>query len=183
LGDLNLSGYLGAVGRAEAVWKDAKSRVALGCGVGILVDAASDFVGPVFAIWFVVAEEKLVDTFAITALELAIRTDGLIGGEVGTNDPRLGQLITVVHLSSPVTGLAVEVEDEAGWAADGGEGVAALEVILDAPDGVATVRLRRQTEVLLVRPVFAEFFNNFLKFFRLDSLVCTEVKGRGVVLS
>ena len=46
----------------------------------------------------VVAEQELVDTLSISALQLAVGADGLICVKVGSNAPWLGQLITVVDL-------------------------------------------------------------------------------------
>ena len=48
------------------------------------------------------------------------------------------------YLARPVASLTVEVEDESGRTADGGEAVASFEVVLDATHGVpeaATVLL------------------------------------------
>ena len=86
------------------------------------------------------------------------------------------------YLSGPVAGLPVEVKNEAGRAADGCQGVATSEVVLDAADGVAAVGLGRQPEVLLVRPVFAKLLDHLLEFLRLDPLVRAEVEHGRVVL-
>lgn len=66
------------------------------------------------------------------------------------------------YLSGPVAGLAVQVKDESGWASDRGQGVATLEVVLDAADRVSAVGLGRQPEVLLVGPILTKLFNDFL---------------------
>ena len=44
-----------------------------------------------------------------------------------------------LYLVRPVASLTVEVEDESGRTADGGEAVASLEVVLDAAHGVPDV--------------------------------------------
>ena len=43
------------------------------------------------------------------------------------------------YLIGPIASLTVEVEDESGRTADGGEAVATLEVVLDAAHGVPVV--------------------------------------------
>ena len=91
--------YLGTVSRAVAVGEDALAGVTLGRGVGILFHGASDLVGAILAVAGVsVAEEQLVDTVAVTALEVALGADGLVGLEVGAVHARLGQAVAVLNL-------------------------------------------------------------------------------------
>ena len=66
----------------------------------------------------VVAEQELVDTLSISALQLAVGADGLICVKVGSNAPWLGQLITVVDLEyncKMIQFMAVVVAQLAEW--------------------------------------------------------------------
>ena len=71
------------VGRAEAVWELALAEVAVGGAVGVLVDGARVLVGPVAAVRLLVAKQLLVDAVAVSALQLTVRTDGLVRLQVG----------------------------------------------------------------------------------------------------
>ncbi len=48
--------------------------------------------------WLVIAEESLLDTLSVSALKLAVRTNGFVSLKVGLDVAGLGQLITVRYL-------------------------------------------------------------------------------------
>lgn len=188
--------------RAPAVGQHAGGGVADVRAVGILVHAARHLVRAVAAVGVGVAEQLPVDALAVAALQLAVRALRRVRLEVGVGDPRLGQPLAVargLHLGRPVTHLpratchtrscrqimlkkhppylTIQIEEEAGGAADGGEGVAADEVVRDAPDHVAAVGLRAQAEVLVGGAELAELLDQRLVLLLLVGPVLAVVDG------
>merc|ERR1719452_109648 len=63
-----------------------------------------------------VTEERLRDTLPVTTLELSISTHGLLGVEIWLYQAGLGQTVTVVNLSFPVTSLPLKIKRKTRWA-------------------------------------------------------------------
>lgn len=76
-----------------------------------------------------------------------------------------------VYLVCPLAGLSEDVEEQAIWTPEGGQGVAPAKVVPDAPDGVLAARIRRQPKVFVLRTVFAQLVDVNLQLL-LFSAVC-----------
>ena len=80
---LNSTWNTGSIRGAEAVRKLALAQVTVRGPVGILVDCACIFIGAIWAICSLVAEELLVDAVPVAALELLVWADRFICLQVG----------------------------------------------------------------------------------------------------
>jgi hypothetical protein len=109
----------GTIGGAEAVGKTANIDITRWCTVGIVIFAAGVLVGPVAAVLDSVAEKSLLKAVAIAAGQVVVLTDRLVCAQQRLHFALPGQLVTVVHRVLPVASLFLEVECEAGRAADG----------------------------------------------------------------
>ena len=82
LSGVNVSGYAGTVRRTETIGELTLAQIAIGGSIGILIDCAGTLVRTVRAVEPFVAEKFLINALSVTALQLAIRTDGFVGLEV-----------------------------------------------------------------------------------------------------
>lgn len=87
---------------------------------------------------------------------MSIGTDGLPGGEVGLDQSRLAEFITVGDFRLPVASLEVEVEGQAVRALDLGQTDDSCDSCAVAANHVLAVALGRQAEELVAGPVDAE---------------------------
>jgi len=79
LGRVNITGDPGTIGRTETVGQLTLAQIAVGSPVGILIYGASTLIRAIRTVKSFIAEEFFVNALAITALQLAIWTDGFVG--------------------------------------------------------------------------------------------------------
>ena len=61
--------------------------------------------------WLVIAEERLLDALAVSALKLSVGTNGFVGVKVGLDATRLGQLITVCYLAISIKKIIIRCNE------------------------------------------------------------------------
>jgi len=142
LGNLKLARYLGSVSRTITIGQNALGRITLGSCIGILINAASNLVRSVFTIGLVIAEEQLVNALTVTTLQLAAWTNRFVGLKVGTHIAWLSQLVTIVHLSSPIAGLSFKVKNKSCGTSDSCQCVTTSEIIFYTPHSISAVGFR-----------------------------------------
>ena len=77
---------------------------------------ASVLIGAIVTILVSVTEETPLDTVAVTASEIVLLADGLVGEEKRLHLLLLGLGITVLDGGLPVTGLLLDIEGQTSWA-------------------------------------------------------------------
>ena len=76
-------------------------------------------VGTIVTVLLSVTEETALDTVAVTAGEVVLLTDGLVGEKKGLDLLLLGLEVAVLDGPLPVTGLLANVEVQTSWTTDG----------------------------------------------------------------
>ena len=114
-----VSGHLGAILRAEAVGQLADGGVTGRGPVGIGLNVTGVLVRAIVAVLLSVTEEAALNAVAVTAGEVVLLADGLVGEEQGLDLLLLGLGVAVLDGGLPVAGLLLNVEGQAGGTADG----------------------------------------------------------------
>lgn len=110
---------LGTILRAEAVGQLTDGSITRRSSVGIGFNVASVLIGAVIALFLTVAEETAFDAVSVSASEMVLLTNRLVGEEQRLDLLLLGLGFAVLDGGLPVASLLLDVEGQAGGATDG----------------------------------------------------------------